>query len=856
MPAPRPAAAVEHEPGASSIYSNVGFHQDTSFLVVGERTNANGSKKFREAMLEADWDTTVAIGRDQVKEGAHVLDVCVDYTGADGVSDMTEVASRLATQASVPLMVDSTEAPVVEAALMWIGGRPILNSVNLEEGDDPGTRLDKFLTLAREYGAAVVCTCIDTEGQARTADWKVRAATAIRDIAVDRYGLEPSDLIFDPLVLPLSTGMEESRRDGIETLEGTRRIKAELPGVFTIVGLSNVSFGLNPAARHVLNSMFLHELVDAGLDAAIVHAARIIPLSKIDERAREVCLDLIYDRRDEAAGYDPLQELLAIFEGVSATTAVAEDRTGWPVERRLEQRIIDGDRNGLDDDLAEALDGGHGALTIVNDFLLAGMKTVGELFATGEMQLPFVLQSAETMKAAVSYLEPFMEKADQGGKGTVVLATVKGDVHDIGKNLVDIILTNNGYEIVNLGIKVNIGEMLQAAEDHKADAIGMSGLLVKSTLIMRENLEEMNTRNLAHIPVLLGGAALTRNYVERDLRSVYEGRLFYGKDAFEGLRTMDRLVEMKKTGEEDPDFGRKQGGRNLPPRKSQMVVDEVEIPPRSPEVAADNPVFTPPFLGSRVAKGIALDDIAVVPQPDRAVPQPMGVSPHQGKGRRTGRDRRRLQRARLRRAARGARQGQGEGPAGPPGRLRLLRGERRRRRCRAVDRRDALVGADPLLVPPPEERAVALHRRLLPVGGVGRARLRRVHARDHGVRGLQRRRTPAPRTQYVDYLKLHGLGVEMAEALAEYWHHRVREEWGFVDEDGPTLTGLFRQKYRGGRYSWGYPACPDLEDNAKVVELLGGDRIGVTVSDGFQMHPEQTTDAIICHHPQAKYFVA
>ena len=712
--------------------------------MVGERTNANGSKKFRDAMLEADWDTTVAIGRDQVKEGAHVLDVCVDYTGADGVADMTEVASRLATQASVPLMVDSTEAPVVEAALMWIGGRPILNSVNLEEGDEPGTRLDKFLTLAREYGAAVVCTCIDTEGQARTADWKVRAATAIRDIAVERYGLEPSDLIFDPLVLPLSTGMEESRRDGIETLEGTSRIKAELPGVFTIVGLSNVSFGLNPAARHVLNSMFLHELVEAGLDAAIVHAARIIPLSKIDERAREVCLDLIYDRRTE--GYDPLQELLAIFEGVSATAAVAEDRTGWTVERRLEQRIIDGDRNGLDDDLAEALGSGHEALTIVNDFLLAGMKTVGELFATGEMQLPFVLQSAETMKAAVSYLEPYMEKADQGGKGTVVLATVKGDVHDIGKNLVDIILTNNGYEIVNLGIKVNINEMLQAVEDHKADAIGMSGLLVKSTLIMRENLEEMNTRNLAHIPVLLGGAALTRNYVERDLRSVYEGRLFYGKDAFEGLRTMDRLVEMKKTGEEDPAFGREQGGRKLPPRKSQLPVDEsVVAPPRAPTVAADNPVFTPPFLGSRVAKGIALDDIAAYLNLTALFRNQWGFRPLKRDRRRAGRDRRRLQRARQRRAARGARQGQGQGPARPPGGLRLLRGQRRWQRRRAVDRRDPLDRADPLHLPPPEEGALAVHRRLLPVGRVRGARLRRLPARDHGVRGLQRDGAPARR---------------------------------------------------------------------------------------------------------------
>jgi 5-methyltetrahydrofolate--homocysteine methyltransferase len=838
VPAPR---TPEVEPGASSIYSNVAFHQDTSFLVVGERTNANGSKKFREAMLAADWDTTVAIGRDQVKEGAHVLDVCVDYTGADG-------ASRLATQASVPLMVDSTEAPVVEAALMWIGGRPILNSVNLEEGDDPGTRLDKFLTLAREYGAAVVCTCIDTEGQARTADWKVRAATAIRDIAVDRYGLEPSDLIFDPLVLPLSTGMEESRRDGIETLEGTRRIKAELPGVFTIVGLSNVSFGLNPAARHVLNSMFLHELVESGLDAAIVHAARIIPLSKIDERAREVCLDLIYDRRRE--GYDPLQELLGIFEGVTATSVTTEDRTGWTVERRLEQRIIDGDRNGLDDDLAEALASGHEALTIVNDFLLAGMKTVGELFASGEMQLPFVLQSAETMKAAVSYLEPHMEKADQGGKGTVVLATVKGDVHDIGKNLVDIILTNNGYEIVNLGIKVNINEMLMAAEAHRADAIGMSGLLVKSTLIMRENLEEMNARKLAHIPVLLGGAALTRNYVERDLRSVYEGRLFYGKDAFEGLRTMDRLVEMKKMGEEDPDFGRAQGGRKLPPRKSQQVIEAGEAPPRAPGVVTDNPVFTPPFLGSRVAKGIPIDDIVSYLNLTALFRNQWGYRPEDGevdaefKERVSAVLREELDKAKSKdllvpQAAWGYFPANAEGNdlvlwTDETRRTELTRFEFPRQRkepwlCIADFFRSVESG---------EPDYAAFH--LVTMGSRVSEEAAALFAED----------------RYSEYLHVHGLGVEMAEALAEYWHRRIREEWGFAAEDGPTLTGLFRQQYRGGRYSWGYPACPNLEDNAKVVELLDAGRVGVTVSDGFQLHPEQTTDAIICHHPQSKYFVA
>ena len=507
-PAPR---QPEFEPAASSIYTAVGFKQDTSFLVVGERTNANGSKRFREAMLEGDWDTTVGMARDQIKEGSHVIDVCVDYTGADGVGDMTEVASRFATQSSAPLMVDTTEGPVAEAALQWLGGRPILNSVNLEEGDAPGTRLDTFLTLARQYGSAVVCTCIDEEGQARTAEWKLRAARAIYDVAVNRYGLEPGDLLFDPLALPLSTGMEESRHDGIETIEGIRAIKRELPGVSTILGLSNVSFGLNPAARQVLNSVFLHECVEAGLDAAIVHASKILPLSRIDEHAREVCLDLVYDRRRE--GYDPLSELLRIYEGASATASEPDEHLDWPVERRLEQRIIDGNRNGLEADLDQAMADGHEPLAIVNDFLLAGMKTVGELFASGEMQLPFVLGSAETMKAAVAHLEPHMEKDDQGGKGTVVLATVKGDVHDIGKNLVDIIFTNNGYEVVNLGIKVGVAEMINAVEEHQADALGMSGLLVKSTLIMRENLEELNQRGLAEVPVLLGGAALTRTYV-------------------------------------------------------------------------------------------------------------------------------------------------------------------------------------------------------------------------------------------------------------------------------------------------------------------------------------------------------
>jgi 5-methyltetrahydrofolate--homocysteine methyltransferase len=861
-PAPRRA---EREPGCASIYSHVPFDQSPSVLVVGERTNANGSRRFREAMLDDDWDTTVAMAREQVKEGAHVLDVCVDYTGEDGVADMREVASRFATQATLPLMLDSTEPAVIETGLQLIAGKPLINSVNLEDGDAAGTRLDRFLGLAREYGAAVVCTCIDTDGQARTADWKLRAASAIYRLATERYGLDAADLLIDPLVLPISTGMEESRRDGIETIEGIRRIKDGLPGVSTIVGLSNVSFGLTPAARHVLNSVFLHECQQAGLDAAIVHAARIMPLNKIDPGAAEVCLDLIYDRRDPARGYDPLQELLSMFEGVAAGSLEKEDRSGWTVDRRLAQRIIDGDRDGLEADLDEALAGGMAALDVVNDTLLGGMKVVGDLFGSGQMQLPFVLQSAETMKTAVSYLEPHMPKTGAGGKGRIVLATVKGDVHDIGKNLVDIIFTNNGYEVHNLGIKVPVATMLEKAAEVEADAIGMSGLLVKSTLIMRENLEEMNVRGRSSIPVLLGGAALTRTYVERDLRQVYDGRLFYGKDAFEGLHTMDRLMELKQggSGSDDPDFGRALGGRRLPPRRSGQRSGSAgaagadgaagaAVPRRSPEVETDNEVFVAPFVGARVEKGLPLDDIAAYLNETALFRNQWGYRPEHGEG---DEDFKARIRPRLREELAAAR---AEGillPAvaygyfganGDGDELVIWKDETRSA--------EWLRFAFPRQPAPPYLCIADFFR---PVSS-GEPDYAAFHVVTMGPAISRATAALFGSDRYTEYLHLHGLGVEMAEALAEFWHHRVREEWGFAGEDGPTLTGLFRQQYRGGRYSWGYPACPDLEDNAKCAELVGADRIGVTVGEesSWQFHPEQTTAALICHHPKAKYFVA
>ncbi|MEZ5170869.1 MAG: methionine synthase [Acidimicrobiia bacterium] len=835
------------EPGCSSLYSHVPFQQDLSFLVVGERTNANGSKKFREAMLEGDIDTCVLMARDQVKEGAHVLDLCVDYVGRDGTADMDEIAARFATQASIPLVLDSTEPDVLEAGLQHLGGKSLLNSANLEDGDGEGSRCDRVLRLAREYGTAVVCLTIDEEGQARTADWKVRVAKRIHELATERYGIDPTDLVFDALTFPLGSGQEDLRKDGIETIEAIRRIKAELPGVSTILGVSNVSFGLKPAARHVLNSVFLHECTEAGLDAAIVHAARILPMHKIDERAREVALDLVYDRRTD--DYDPLIELLALFEDVEAGAIEQEDRSDWPVEKRLEARIVDGDADGLTDDLDEAL-ADRPALSIINDVLLEGMKTVGELFGSGEMQLPFVLQSAETMKAAVAHLEPHMEKADSGGKGRIVLGTVKGDVHDIGKNLVDIILTNNGYEVYNLGIKVPIPDFVEKVQEVDADAVGMSGLLVKSTLIMRDNLEELNDRGLESVPVLLGGAALTRNYVERDLREVYKGRLFYGKDAFEGLRTMDALVEGKKTGELDPDFGVAPGGRELPARKSQREEPEAPPPGTRSDVATDVPVFDPPFLGSRVAKGVSLDEISAYVNETALFRNQWQFRPESGENDAEFKDRIRPQ---LREYVEKAKEDGWLVPAAAWGYFPVN-----------ADGEDLIVWTDDdrtserLRFTFPRQRkdrflCISDFFRTVDSGDADYAAF---HVVTMGSEATALERELFAADKYQDYLFTHGLSVEMTEAMAELWHRRIREEWGFADEDGPSLAGLFRQQYRGSRYSWGYPACPDLADQVKVAELLEIDRIGVNPTEEFHLEPEQSTSAIIVPHPEAKYFIA
>ncbi len=825
-------------PSAASIYSQVTLDQDTSILIIGERANTNGSKAFREAMLNEDLEACVAIGQSQLREGAHLVDLCVDYVGRDGVADMEKLAAAFATDVAAPVVLDSTESPVMEAGLKRLGGRSILNSANLEDGFGPGSRIDRVFSLAKKHGSAVICLLIDEEGQARDLEWKMRVAHRIHDLAVDTYGLRSADLLFDPLTVPLTTGDDDLRRDAMATLKAITRIKSEMPGVRTVLGVSNVSFGLKPAARRILNSVFLFEAVDAGLDAAIIDAGKIEPLAGIPGEQREAALDLIYDRRQP--DYDPLEKVLELFEDVSDVDRVVETYDHLPLGERLARRIVAGDQKTIVDELNEALAAGIAPLEIINEHLLAGMKVVGEQFATGEMQLPFVLKSAQTMKLAVAHLEPHMAKADVVSRGKIVLATVAGDVHDIGKNLVDIILSNNGYEVENLGIKVGISEIVKAFEETEADAIGMSGLLVKSTLIMKDNLDELERRGLGHVPVVLGGAALTRSYVEADLRSRYQGPLYYGKNAFAGLDAMERIVNREPA----PAPAKKR-------ERPTEVAEDVPVPKRAPSVKTDNTIFEPPFLGSRVVRSVALDEIVPFLNLTALFRNQWQYRPESGENDREFKERLApLLREQLNLArTRGWLRPQvvyGYYPANSDGDELVVwddenRNSERTRFWFPRQHQDPFLSIPDFFRPMDTETDyVAFH--IVTMGSEVSAQTAELFAED----------------KYNEYLLLHGLGVELAEALAEFWHHRIRTEWGFVDEDGPTLTGLFRQKYRGGRYSWGYPACPDLEDNERVAHLLGADRIGIEVGEdtAFQYHPEQTTSAIICHHPQAKYFIA
>jgi len=838
-------------PSIASLYGQMPLRQENAYLSIGERCNANGSKQFRQLQEKGDWDGCVEMGREQVKEGSHALDVCTAFVGRDEIAEMSEVVSRMRGSVNAPLVIDSTELAVLEAALKLYGGKPILNSINFEDGEAPAA---KRLDLARRFGTAVIALTIDEQGMAKEVERKLAVAKRLHDFACGRHGLPAADLMFDPLTFTICTGNDDDRKLGLWTLEAIERIAKELPECQIILGLSNISFGLNPAARHVLNSVFLDHALKRGLTGAIVHVSKIMPLHKIPEEEVRVAEDLIFDRRRE--GYDPLHAFIALFENRVVAKAAKKERPA-AVEERLKQRIIDGDRLGLEEDLALAMEK-HKPLDIINTFLLDGMKVVGELFGAGKMQLPFVLQSAETMKAAVGYLEPYMERVEGQQKGTIVLATVKGDVHDIGKNLVDIILTNNGYRVVNLGIKQPLTAIMDAAAQHKADAVGLSGLLVKSTVVMRENLEEMTRRGIA-MPVMLGGAALTRRYVEEDCVKAYAcGRVAYARDAFDGLSLMDKVVngrfdahlaevQAKNRGRvvnEKRKLGRAADERPLRP------VDVEEIRLRRTELTRGVPVPVPPFWGPRTVARVPVK--ALVPY----LNERMLYQFHWG-FRKDGRTLDAFKawahkelRPILQRLLDTALQQNILVPQAAYGYW----------KC-AAEGNDIILFAED---GKSEAARFSLPRQNKEGGLCIADFFRDVTQNERDVIGLQVV-TMGPRAsdvardwfadnRYQDYLYLHGLSVEMAEAMAEYLHKRIRAELGFAGDEARDIEALLQQGYRGSRYSFGYPACPNLADQRQLLALLNAEEIGVSLTEEDQLEPEQSTSAIVVTHPQAKYF--
>jgi 5-methyltetrahydrofolate--homocysteine methyltransferase len=847
-PAPVPRKPI-WVPGVASLYQAVPLRQENTIFAIGERCNANGSKKWRELQEKHDWDGCVAMGREQLAEGSHALDICTAFVGRDENFEMTEVIRRFTASVNVPLVIDSTETPILAAALKLYGGKPIINSINFEDGEGHAT--DR-LKLARQFGAAVIALTIDEVGMAKTVEDKLRITRRLVDFACNKFGLPQSDLLIDPLTFTIATGNEDDRKLAMWTLEGIAGIRAEFPDIQIILGLSNVSFGLNPAARAVLNSVFLDHAVRAGMTGAIVHVSKIRPLHLIAPEEAKVAEDLIFDRRSE--GYDPLQKLLEVFAGRKAADAVVKKRAET-AEGRLKDRIVDGDRKGLSDDLEEAMLTME-PLHIINNVLLDGMKVVGELFGSGKMQLPFVLQSAETMKAAVAWLEPHMERIEGQEKGTIVLATVKGDVHDIGKNLVDIILTNNGYRVINLGIKVPLADMLAAVKTNRAHAIGMSGLLVKSTVVMRENLEEMSRQNV-DIPVLLGGAALTRNYVEDACVQSYAcGRVAYARDAFDGLHLMDKVtgngfddylaaVQSKRSGKAR-NTARTLGQAD---ERAFRPVDIAVVRERRHGLTREASPAEPPFWGARILEAPAK---AIVPFiNERSLYQFQWGFRKQG---RTLDDFLGWAKQELRPVMR---------------RMLSICEEQEILRPQAAYGYWKAAGQGNDLIVFDRDGVTELTRFSLPRQPKDNGEciadfFRDVDDAERDVIGLQvvtvgQKASDMARiwfedNRYQDYLYLHGLSVEMAEGMAEYTHKRIRAELGFAAQDDRDMEKMLSQGYRGSRYSFGYPACPRLEDQAAILTLLGADRIGVDLSDEFQLHPEQSTSAIVVLNPHAKYF--
>ncbi len=897
----------EYTPAAASIYTSVALHVDPAPLIIGERTNTNGSRKFKQLLNKEDWDGMVAMARDQEKEGAHVLDVCTAYVGRDEVRDMSIFIKRLNTELQIPQVIDSTEFPVLESSLKLIAGRPIINSINLEDGVE---KMLKKVRLIKRFGAATIALTIDENGMAKEAEKKLEIAQRIYDLSLAE-GLRPEDLIFDALTFTLSTGNEDDRKLGLATLDGIRMIKEKLPGVKTVLGVSNISFGFDPHIRQILNSVFLHYAVEAGLDMAIVNAQKILPLYKIDESERELHKKLVFDER--TPDYDPLFVLLAFYQNSDTKTAKTVKGKGpQEIEEVLKERIIDGNRVALEKDLDIALKK-YPPLEIINSVLLEGMKVVGDLFGAGKMQLPFVLQSAETMKASVAYLEQFMEKVEGSQRGTMVLATVKGDVHDIGKNLVDIILSNNGYKVVNLGIKQPIENIIASAQENKADCIGMSGLLVKSTVIMKENLEILNQRGIA-LPIILGGAALTRRYVEDDCRRVYKGTLFYGQDAFDDLKIMEGLAnkdqalldkmmglrpeQVDHDADIDDDEAAVKSAQAVQVSEKRTQPMEMDFSPsgedaersrmdaappkngsksvQTSDVKRNEETFAPPFWGSKVVEDVPIAEVFKYINENALVRGQWRVR----QGETSDAEYEELLNTRVR-------------PV-----LRALQNECIEKKllepkavygffpCQAEGNDLIVYKVNDSFLKKVKELGTAAGD-VLKLKSSDIADLeewtrfsfpRQDHARHLCISDFFHTRAeglidvlPAQivtmgagaskyseqlfkSDKYTDYLYFHGLSVESAEGMAEVIHRRIREELGLVKFDSQDRSKFFQQGYRGTRYSFGYPACPNLEDQVQLFQLLEPERIDVSLSEEFMLVPEQSTSAIVVVHPEAKYF--
>jgi len=885
----------------SSLYISMPLQQDAGVLIVGERTNATGSKAFRELLFKDDWDGMVAMAQEQVAEGAHVLDVSVAWTGRDEKRDMAEVMSRFATAVQIPIMVDTTQIDVLEEALTHLGGRAIINSVNLEDGEE---KFDAVCNLARRFGAALVALTIDEDreaGMAKSVERKLEIARRMYRRITEYHGLPGSGILFDLLTFPITQGDEDTRKLGEWTLDGIAAVRQEFPDSGFILGLSNISFGVKPHARRVLNSVYLDEAIQRGLTASIMNAAKIMPLNAIPANELEMARDLIYDRREFSADgectKDPLFRFVDHFTNTQGTVATSADAFAeLDVRERLKRRIIDGKKIGMDTDLDMAMADGIAPLSIINDILLDGMKTVGELFGSGKMQLPFVLQSAETMKIAVRHLEPHMDRVEGSYKGTMVLATVKGDVHDIGKNLVDIILTNNGYQVINLGIKQPIETILAAAEQHKPHAIGLSGLLVKSTVVMKENLQYLAERKLPY-QVILGGAALNRAYVENDLRSIYNHdsvresgspevrksvdalhRVWYAADAFDGLQLMDELCanipreQFKLTTKATRVAKTKTAHQIL---EEKLARGTAYVPS---EVPAAPVIPKPPFWGRRIIRSDELDIPTITSYINRNA---------------------------LYRGQWGFRQGQElsneqyaalvEREAAPVYKRWVEKATREKMLAPALvygfwpcasDKNDLIVfdpetGAEacrfnlPRQMPDPDHpnrpcKHLCLSDFFRPRGAdpVGdEASWIPAAAWANGARDVlscqvvtmghiasEHCQRLFKADNYQEYLYFYGLSVESAEGLAEYWHKRIRQQLDIAGEDATDREALFTQGYQGSRYSFGYPACPRLEDQAHLQKLLGWTDIGIELSEEFQLDPEQSTSALILHHPEAGYF--